>query len=417
MTALPDVRRKRTSLVLGMNVLALAAVAGLGLMGATALKHYEGAKKLEHAATIPLAVTSVGMLAITDETGRLAGVTLVVSMPGDLPGGYLLPVPTSVDSTLGTGDERIALTAVFAQEGIEGLALAVEGSLSVTLNASQAVTPAEAEALLAPVAPVSVQLPRDVRDTVDTAPVVLFPTGPAELTAAQIVQVLTAEVSGEPESARRDNINAVWAAIAASVGTGKTEWVVGTPAVSVTDLFTRAFAGAVGSQSFPTLPIAAELNPAGLDVEQIDRAEAVMWLAAVAPGSMSAPGLGLTYRVEAPPGYVAQVKAAIAALLLSGANIKSVDFNGPPLAVSLILVNTEEELALTPTDDPIFGTVEVGVNPQPIDGIDLVVRLGSAYLDGVSATVPTSSTTAPASTTTTAVTTTTIAIATTTITP
>ena len=414
MTALPGVRRKRTALVLGMNVVALIAVAALGLVGWTALKHYEGAKKLENVATIPLAVTNVGMLALLDDTGRLAGVTLVVSLPGDLVGGYVLPVPTSVDSTFGVGDERIALTAVFAQEGIEGLALAVEGSLSVTLNSSQAVTPAEAEALLAPIGPVQAQLPRDVRDTVDGAAIVLFPTGAAELTAAQVVQVLTAEVTGEPESTRRDNINAVWAAVAAAVGAGKTQWVVGTPALTVADLLTRTFAGTVLSQSFPTVPIAAELNPTGLDVEQIDRAEAVMWLAAVAPGSMSAPGTGLSYRIEAPPSYVAQVKAAIEALLALGANVKSVDFGGQVLAVSAALVNTEGEVELVATEDAIFGTVDVTVNPQPIEGIDVVLRLGSDYLDSVVTTVPTSSTTA-APTTTTAPTT--IPSTTTTLTP
>lgn len=401
MTALPGVRRKRTSLILGMNVLALIAVGGLGLMGATALRHYEGAKKLEQVETLPLPTTSVGMLVLTDDTGRLAGVTLVVSMPDDQVGGYLLPVPTSVDSTLGAGEERVALTAVFAQEGIEGLALAVEGALSVTLNSSQAVTPAEAEALLAPVSPVPTQLPRDVRDTVDGAAVVLFPTGAAELTAAQVVQVLTAEVAGEPESSRRDNINAVWAAIATAVGVGRTTWVPGTPAVTVTDLFTRAFAGTVGSQSFPTIPIAAELNPSGFDVEQIDRAEAVMWLAAVAPGSMSAPGTGLTYRIEAPPGYVAQVKAAIEALLLSDANIKSVDFNGAVLPVSVVLVNSEDDRSLVTNPDPIFGVIEVQVNPLPIEGIDVVIRLGSGYLDSVPLTVPTTSTSTTSTTTST----------------
>jgi hypothetical protein len=242
------------------------------------------------------------------------------------------------------------------------------------------------------VAPVQAQLPRDVRDSVEGAPTVLFPTGAAELSAAQIVQVLTAEVSGEPESARRDNINAVWTAIAAAVGTGRTEWVVGSPLTTVTDLFNRVLSGPVVTQSFPTVPIAPELNPLGLDVELIDRAEAVMWLAAVAPGSMSAPGLGLTYRIEAPPGYVAQVKAAINALLAIGANVKSVDFNGPVLAVSAALISTEDESEVVAADIAQFGTVDVVVNPQSIEGIDVVLQLGSKFLDGTPLTATTTTT-------------------------
>ena len=393
MTALPGVRRRRTGLILGMNVLALVAIVAIGLVGRNALLHYEGAKKVETADTKPVPTTNVGMLAIADDTNRLAGLALIVSLAGDQPGGYLLPLPTSVDSTLGTGNERVALTAVFAQEGVEGLALAVEGALSVTLNAAQVVTPAEAEALFAPVSPVQATLPRDVRDTVDGAAVVLFPTGAAELTAAQVVQVLTAEVTGEPESARRDNINAVWAAIAAAVSTGRTQWVAGSPSATVADLLTRTFAGPVVSQAFPTLPIPQEFNPTGLDVENIDRAEAVMWLATVAPGSMSAPGLGLTYRIEAPPGYVAQVKAAIAALLYIGVNIKSVAFDGPVLPVSHALVLTEEAKDPVAADNAVFGTVEVSVNPQPIEGIDVVLQLGSEYLDGPALAPPGNTTT------------------------
>ena len=33
-------------------------------------------------------------------------------------------------------------------------------------------------------------------------------------------------------------------------------------------------------------------------------------------------------------------------------------------------------------DTRIFGTVEVSVNPLPIEGIDVVLQLGSEYLDG-----------------------------------
>jgi hypothetical protein len=228
---------------------------------------------------------------------------------------------------------------------------------------------------------------------------VLFPTGSTELSAEQLVQVLTAEVVGELETARRDNINAVWTAIATAVETGKTQWTAGTPVVTVADLLTRVFAGPVISQSFPTIPIAAELNPAGLDVEQIDRAEAVMWLATVAPGSMSAPGLGLTYRVEAPPGYVQQVKAAVAALLLIGVNVKSVDFNGPVLPVSRALLSREDEREFVISDNAQFGTVEVALDPQPYEGVDVVLQLGSEYLDLV--LISTTTTTPGASTTTT----------------
>ncbi|MBI4883069.1 MAG: hypothetical protein HY826_03350 [Actinobacteria bacterium] len=392
MTALDSVRRKRTTMILGMNVAALVAIAGIGYVGATALRHYEGAKKVGRE-FLPLPVTTVGLLAIADDTGRLAGATLVVSLAGDLPGGYVLPLPTSVDSTLGQGEERIALTADFAQGGIESLGLAVESVLGVTLDLRQVVTPTEAEALFQSVAPVTVTLPREVRDTVDDAQVVQFPSGEAALSPAQVVQVLTAEVTGEAESARRDNINAVWAAVAAATGAGIPGWVAGSPVATVADLLSRAMAGPMSSRPFATVPIAPELNPAGLDVEQLDRPEAVMVLATVAPGSMSTPALGLTYRVQAPPGYVEEMKAAVAVLLYLGANVRSVDFSGPVMVNSVALLSTEDEQERAAVDNAVFGTLEFVVNPNPIEGIDVVLQLGTDYLGQGPAALPSTTTT------------------------
>ncbi len=392
MTALDSVRRKRTTMILGMNAAAIVAIAGIGYVGATALRHYEGAKKVGRE-FLPMPVTTVGLLAIADDTGRLAGATLVVSLAGDLPGGYVLPLPTSVDSTLGQGEERVALTAEFAQGGIDSLGLAVESVLGVTLDLRQVVTPTEAEALLQSVGSVPTVLPREVRDTVDGAQVVLFPSGEAELSAAQLVQVLTAEVTGEVESSRRDNINAVWAAVAAAIGTGIPGWVAGSPVATVADLLSRTIAGSVSSRPFATVPIAAEFNPTGLDVEQLDRPEAVMVLATVAPGSMSTPALGLTYRVEAPPGYVEEMKAAVAALLYLGANVRSVDFAGPVMANSVALLSTEDQQERVAVDNAVFGTLEIAVDPNPIEGIDVVLQLGTAYLGQGPAPLPSTTTT------------------------
>lgn len=394
MSVLDNVRRKRTSMILGMNVLAVIAVGVIGLIGVNALRNYEGAKKVGQEFK-PLPITSVGMLAIVNAENRLSGITVVATLPGDQAGGYLLPLPTSVDTSFGIGDERIALTAVYASGGPEALAEAVESALSVTLDMSQVFTPEEAAAILEPVAPATAELPISARATVDGVETVVFESGTHELSAAEMVQVLTAEVAGEVESARRDNLNAVWAAIANSVGQGRTNWVAGTPVTGLADLLTRVFSGPVTSRPFPTLPIAPELNPQGFDVEAIDRPEAVMALATVAPGSMSSPSLGLAYRIEAPPGYVDEVKTAIGALLYYGANVRSVDFNGPVLEFSLALLNNENARSAVAEDNALFGQVDVAVNPLPIEGIDVVLQLGSDYLGRAASVVLPSTTVLP----------------------
>ena len=229
----------------------------------------------------------------------------------------LLPVPTSVDSTLGTGDERIALTAVFAQEGVEGLALAVEGALSVTLNSVAG------------------------RDSGGGGSVVRTGCARAGNTATRRSRHRR-RCSGcaVPDRCSRTHRGASRAgshgrsrqasrkrpAATTSTRCGLRSRPRSAPADAVgrrhavsdcrPTCSTRAFAGPVLSQSFPTMPIAAELNP-----RSRCRAHRSGRSGDVVGGGGAwfdvGTGLGLTYRIEAPPGYVEQVKAAIGALLSS----------------------------------------------------------------------------------------------------
>ena len=409
MTAFDNVRRKRTTVMLAAGLAVLVAVAGLGYMGVKALRRYEGATKVGSDA-IRIPPTPVGMLATVDAENRLTSISVMVLSPNAAPGGSILSLPVSGDSTLMLGPDRIPFSEVFATGGIDELALSVESALSVTLEVYQVADPAATETLLQPVGQVSATLTNAVAEDI--------PAGAATLTAAQVVQVLNHTEEGQVDRARRGNVEAVWAGVAAAVGPGlagatdatTTSAVTGGSAAPITfgsfpELFTRLVSGPVGARALPADLIDAAMNPAGKDVESLDRAECVMVLASIAPRSMSQPAPGLVYRIEAPAGYEAQMRVAVALVLLGGGNVQSVYLNGPVRETTLILVD-DERLKDEADSEGVFGAWEAAKPDSPIEGIDIIIQLGTEWLDAppsvntsTSTTVAAGDTTVPADST------------------
>lgn len=100
MSALASVRRKRTAVMLTVNLLAVVALGGFGLAGVRALKRYEGATKVSvESKTLP--ITPVGMLATVDSDDVLTSIAIFVLKAGDQLGGSIVSVPVSSDSTAG----------------------------------------------------------------------------------------------------------------------------------------------------------------------------------------------------------------------------------------------------------------------------------------------------------------------------
>ena len=399
MSSLPSVRRRRTAIMLAANLLALVALGGIGYAGVRALKRYEGATKVS-VVSIKLPVTPVGMLATVDADDQLTSVAVFVLKAGTQIGGSIVTVPVSSDSnSLPNGVDRIPLTQAYADGGAEALVLAVESVLSITVDVSTVATPAEAEALLAPVAPVKATLPTDVRSTTaggDTE--VLFPAGAASLSAAQSVEVLNATADSELNVDRRGNIDAVWAGVAASVGAGRTTPDTTAPLASVADLLGRLFAAPVESRGLPADPILAADNPDGKDVESLVRHEAIFVLASVAPASMSATSTGLVFRIEAPPGYEDRVKFAVRAILFLGANVVSVYLGAAVNEATRYYIDDPRLVAEAQSNNVLFGVTETLTPEVPIEGIDVILQLGTDFLNGTGDELPstTTSTTEPA---------------------
>lgn len=399
MTALDSVRRKRTTVMLATSLAMLMMLAGFGYAGYKALRRYEGATQVSNESlTIP--ATPVGLLATVDDTDRLTTITLLVLRPDGVGGGSALTVPVSVDTTLGYGDERIAFTDVYASGGIEELKSAVENTLAVTIDLWQAAAPADAEALLAGLAEITVDLPAAAGEE--------FPAGPTTLTPAQAVQVLNFRQDGQRDRDRRPNVAAVWSGIAAALtaaaptesappvtaadGTAPPTTVV---PPTMTDLFARLAAGSVGAREIAAEVMSEEENPTGKDVEALNVADSVMVLAMIAPRSMSTPAAGLSFRIEAPAGYEARVMHAIGAVLFVGGNVKWVYLGGPvqPETVFLVKQDSIKEQAENSGVTTAFGTSRFDSPDMAIEDVDVIIQLGTEFLESTDTAMPSTTTT------------------------
>ena len=150
---------------------------------------------------------------------------------------------------------------------------------------------------------------------------------------------------------------------------------------------------------------AADRNPTGEDVEQVDLADSVMVLATIAPRSMSTPAGGLTFLIQAPPGSEARVLEAIKALLFFNCNVKWIRFDGPVLDETVFLV-TQESIQQQAEDSgtaDVFGVAHFEVTDDPIEDVDVIIQLGAPFLTGTGATpttLATDTSTAPTGSTT-----------------
>ncbi|HEY8525046.1 MAG TPA: LCP family protein, partial [Acidimicrobiales bacterium] len=212
-------RRQRARIVAG---LAAAAVAGaaLALLGLTVVRNSTAGRYVDP----PLQpdepgyqayVVSTPTLAVLHRTpsGALAGAAVLSLEPND-DGGAVIVVPPSTRMPAAESDEGDGgLTVAAAYDG--GGADAVAGSLSDILGAAiddaVVVDDARWEALVDPVAPITVTLEERVGD---------WPAGDVQLEAAEVGDFLRARGPGETELERVARQARFWAAWLERVGSG-----------------------------------------------------------------------------------------------------------------------------------------------------------------------------------------------------
>lgn len=398
MSAIPSVRRRRTAVIGGAGVAVLVLLGVLLYSGAKALVRYEGAKDASVEAE-QLPVTPVGLLASVDNVNRLTSLAVFVWKPGEALGGSIVSVPVSADTAGGVDDMRIPLTQIYEEGGAEALVQAVESVLSLTVDQYLVATPQQLAAALAPVEPITATLPAAVREVADDGSATpLFPAGTVALTGTQAAQVLNAHDPDVLEAQRRPMVEAVWAGVAAAIGQGRMSAPESSTPTTFDDVLARLYAGPAAFRGLPAVPLPDGESSLGRDVEVLDRAEAVMVFASIAPSNVSAASTGLSFEVIAPRGYDDKVKSFIGALLYLGANVQRVYLDGPSQTATVLSLADVRFRELTAGAEALVGSVQLQDPAVRLEGIDVTFVLGTDFLNRpIDGTLPstTTSTTLP----------------------
>jgi hypothetical protein len=370
-------RRPNTWMMLAATAVAVVVAVALVAVGVVALTNYEGGKNVgSDLPQVQLPETPVAMLAAVDEDNVLASLTVLVLDPSGS-GGSIVSIPVVADAST-VAEVRAPLRAVYAEQGAEGLRLQAESVLNLTVDTFEVMPASRVAGLLAGVGGIPVTFEADVLD--DSPARVIFEQGTASLNAREASQALAAYTPEQPDAVQRPTAVAVWAGVVEAVGSGVGEPPSDPAAASVPAFVGHLFTGPLASRGLPTIEIPEELNPDGIDVEQLDLAEAILVFAAVAPSAMSTPRDGLINRIVGPPGSEAKVKETIALLLFFGQNVVSVAFDGPDQEPTDIINYDERTLGDAEAASPLFGTVRFPEPTERVVGVDVVIVLGSDFL-------------------------------------
>ena len=391
-------RRMSTTRALIASLIGVGLALILGIAGGVAIYNTkDGQVQGSDIPEVQFPVTPTGAIAVVGADGDLASLAVVTVRPtegGEEPGtgGTVVPVPVSADVSGGFDAERLPLDETVGLFGIESLSDEIPALLGVSIDAVAAVTEPELASALAGLGSIEVTLPEAVTSSDGS---LLADAGVQSTDATTVAAILAAR---DPSMSGAEDYAidvAVWSGIAVAVGGGLGTPIQvgdGTEPGSIFDTVIRLTSGPIAVQTIRFEPIASvDLNPRGVDALALDRVDVAILFGHVAPARVAAPYAGYTYRVVSAfgdsqlPQGVARLDVAytaVKAVLATESNVRSVDTtaNEAPMA-TLIEVADESLLAAAERLADVFGPVEARVVGTRIAGIDIVVTLGTDYLE------------------------------------
>jgi len=428
-TALPGRRRRSTIVAAIAAAAAVAVVIVLTIVGALTLYNStDGADASAPRDELLFPNTPVGALAALDGQGNLASLAVLVVQPAGT-GGSIVTVPVNADSGSGPDGAPLPLDQTLAVQGQDAFRSELAAALRLGVEDVAFVDAARLGQLLSPVGTLQVDLPIEVTDANGD---VVAAAGASRMDAAAAAAVLTSRDSAVSATEQYPAAGAIWSAVADAVGDGITAGspsdstaatgtsattVASTPPASttaasaadaaVTTMFADLVRGRVGTRALRADPVPPDQNPNRADASRLDPAEAVLVFGQIAPGAVSAPGSGLSFRVVsafsddqlAGTGLTNTDVAyrTIATILSIGGNVVSVATAGASPADATTLAVSEVAMkAGAEAVKSSLGPVEVKVDEQSIAGVDVVAVIGTDALPTI-ATAPGPGT-APAST-------------------
>lgn len=406
MTASASRRRRRTIGAAVTGGLLVVAATALFAVGVVTLSNSEegSAVEVDDRPTVALPDTPNAALGLFDRNDALASVVVMTLLP-DGQGGSIVTVPVNADVTAGFGEQRQALSEVVDPSDPESLRRPLEEMLTITLERVALLRGDQVDELLAPFESVQVSLPEDVVDASAVGSGIVAQAGQQQLRRSLVAEALVA-VGDEGDSYDHHDVDvALWTAIAQSAPVVSPPPTVptddlGRPIAPETaiDLAARLWEGDVSVRDLAVYQPSTAENPTDADVVVIDRADSVMVFAQVSPALVSTPSAGLSVRLEVPfteEQLVASggdfetsaelARTMVARVLFFEANVVSVDTTpAPDGAGTLTEVEVADERFLSDSEaaaEVLYGPSEVRVAETVIEGVDVVVRLGTAFLD------------------------------------
>lgn len=365
MTALVSVRRRNTWIALAVGVVALVMVPVAAVVAGSAITRSNAAVNVGAEAMLEIPPTPVGVVATVDDQGDMTSITAFAVAPSGV-GGTVVSVPVGarvrasgvMGSTM-TAMGGVRLGDVYTAEGIEAFRRDLSGLLNTSVEFVDVLSATESESVLTAAG-------------VSAAAV-------AELSAA------VSPLDDEAELARWERMGIVWDQIATTWSRPAASTDVADVALDPVDLgelVAAVFTGPVGYHQFRVTPaLSSEANPELLDLYDLDRSEVVLVMASVAPSAVVAANPSISVQIDSAFDFDV-TRRAVAGVLFVGANVllvRQVDDMTPQatqVRTSVRLSPKEVE-----TFETLFGAIEVGEAEQRVEGIDVQIRLGTAFAE------------------------------------
>lgn len=409
MTAIPRRRRKRNLIGLGLATVLLATAIVLVAVAAGTLRNSQAGEAvgIDERPVAVLPTTPNALLAVEGDDGELTSLVVMTLLPSGR-GGTIVTVPVNADVNAGVDTEVVPLDAAFAQLGFDRFVTRVEAMLTIAIEWAEVVDADRLADLVAPVVPIEVALPEDVVNSSDLGTGIVAIAGEQELRGLLVIDALTASDATGASYDHHDVDVAVWTGLAANAPVpvsseiSRDEFGDPLPPEDVDALVQRLWEGPVQARDLDTIPFDVPADGDGdvaaeLDVVRIDHRDTVLVFAQISPALVSTPNPALSFRLEigftdeellAGGGEFETVsdlaRQLIGELLFFQANVVSVDLidtaGGSPTTTHIAVAEVRF-LADGKEFAPIlFGDSDVVVATELIDGVDIVVTLGTDYL-------------------------------------
>lgn len=362
MTALASVRRRNTWIALGVGAVALVMVPVAGVVAGSAISRSDAAVNVGVEQILEIPPTPVGVVATLDDEGAMTSITAFAVSPQGVGGTVVLvPVGARVRASGVMGSNLIAIGGsrlgdVYATEGVDNFRRDLVGLLNTSVEFVEVIAEADAQSLLT-----GAGLPDAMAQ--DLAGAVVSPDGEAEL-------------------ARWERLGLVWDQISQMwISPPAAPEVAGEPA-DVGGVVEAVFRGAIGFHQFELTPVlSSEANPDALDLYDLDRSEVVLIMASVAPSAVVAANPSISLQIDS--GFDFDVtKRAVAGVLFVGANVLLVrQLEGPPPQATQVRTSVRLSPKEVETFEALFGDLDIGEAEQRVEGIDVQIRLGTAFAE------------------------------------